>query len=216
MVRVCPKPPVWATVYQQLQKHAASHAYVPAGPSVPLILSGWVHDGQKQDRWAETVTWADANAAGRYVADLGGMDFYEVERLSSVDIGPAGGPMYLPWNFNRKPRPGAEALTACMDRLRSDWVAIAGPDIAPCSAPVAFTGAKAHRLLVTVTGDASPPWGEWTRLTADPQRRRTFTSLRTAINAVVSPHHVDHIDFETASGAVPPRTQAARLTKGQG
>ena len=205
MVRVCPKPPLWASVYQQLQKHAASRVCLSAAPPMPLILGGWIHsnDVQKQDRWAETVAWADANGAGRHVAAMQTTDFYEVERLGSVDIGPTGGPISPLWNFERKPRPGADAMAACTARLRSTWAATAGPDIATCTAPVGFTDAKARRLLVAAAGDAAPPWGEWKWLPADPQRRRIFTRLRTAINAVVSPHHVDHINFESATSGRP-------------
>jgi hypothetical protein len=215
MVRICPVPPVWASLHQQLQKHAASRACVPAAPPVPLILGGWIHsnDVQKQARWAETLAWADANGAGGHVAALHSTDFYEVEYPSSVDIGPTGGPMYLPWSFKRKPCPEPGALAACMARLRSAWPETAGPDIAPCTAPVAFTGAKARRLLVAVTGYTSPPWGDWARLPADAQRRRVFTRLRAAINGVVSPHQVDHVDFEAARSDVPAcelRTRAGR------
>lgn len=213
MVRICPVPLVWASLYQRLQKHAASQACEPAAPPVPLILGGWIHsnDVQKQLRWAETVAWAEVNGAGVYVAALRSTDFYEVEHPSSVDIGPTGGPMHLPWSFIRKLRPDAGALAACMARLRSTWPETAGPDVAPCTVPVAFTGAKARRLLVAVTGDASPPWGDWARLPPDAQRRRVFTSLRASINGVVSPHQVDHVDFEAARSdvlACEPRTRA--------
>ena len=200
MVRICPKPPVWASLYRQLRDHAANHACLPVAPPVPLILGGWIHsnDVQKQVRWAETVDWAAANGATQHVEALQGADFYEVEYPSAVDIGPAGGPMYLPWSSERKPRPQAEAVAACLAQLRGAWAEAAGPDLAACTTPVRFTGRKARRLLVEVTQDAVAPWGDWQRLPVDLQRRRAFTRLRAAINTVVSPHHVHHIDFEPA------------------
>jgi peptide subunit release factor RF-3 len=42
---------------------------------------------------------------------------------------------------------------------------------------------------------ATPPWRSWSHLSRIEAKRRTFTSFRASINAVIAPHKVDHIDF---------------------
>lgn len=197
-MRVCPRPAIWALLHEGLVKHAAACVCAPAVPPAPLILSGWIYstDRQKQARWAETVAWANANGAAALLAGLRSSDYYEVERFDDGEIGPAGGLMYLSWSFETKVRPPQTVLVAALQRLRDDWLQIATPEMAAATSPLDFTGAKARRLLVEVDVNYIPPWGGWTWLAPDSERRRTFTRFRTAVNAAVAPHHIDHIGFE--------------------
>jgi hypothetical protein len=82
-----------------------------------------------------------------------------------------------------------------LETLISDWENIVGPELARVSSPVAFTGAKARRLLVQVDGAGRPPWGGWSCLSNVEEERRAFTRFRASINAAIAPHEVDHIDF---------------------
>jgi hypothetical protein len=53
--QICPNPPEWAKL------HAAALAAVTDGGTFPkpLILAGWTFssDGEKRQRWAETLEW---------------------------------------------------------------------------------------------------------------------------------------------------------------
>jgi hypothetical protein len=47
-----------------------------------------------------------------------------------------------------------------LQRLRDEWATIAGPELSAACEPFMFSGAKARRLVVTITArEISPPWG---------------------------------------------------------
>lgn len=108
-----------------------------------------------------------------------------------------GGPTYLDWDLTPKNRPSREILDQLLESLRDNWQSIAGEHIARVTLLVDFSGAKARCLKVKAYADAQPPWGAWDRLPADETQRRTFTKLRSSINARLAPHGVDHIQFIT-------------------
>jgi hypothetical protein len=84
-----------------------------------------------------------------------------------------------------------------MTTLLSRWPEIVGKEISKITRPLAFTGAKARRLIVSADASATPPWGEWSCLSDNIAKRRTFTKFRAEINKAIVPHEVDHIDFTT-------------------
>ena len=169
---------------------------------VPLILAGWGYsnDIEKIRRWEETVAWASYNGCADLV-EVSSEDFYYVDEPTSYAVGPMGGPMYRPWDYEEKERPLPDQIAEHLQTLISHWEDIVGPDLARVSSPVAFTGAKARRLLVQVDGAVRPPWGSWQALSQVEADRRTFTEFRASINAAIAPHEVDHIDFTTRSGS---------------
>lgn len=97
----------------------------------------------------------------------------------------------------------AETATKLIEHLRANWDEVAGHELGRVTSPLRFEGAKRRRLVVLASSDASPPWGNWYSLARD-ERRRLFTRFRAAVNATITPHAVDHIDFVQRSTRVPP------------
>lgn len=193
---VCPVPPVWARVHQALQDAWEKHGRTGPPPPMPLILAGWAfsNDQAKHARWEESVRWAESRGLITLIPELGPTERYEVEELSTYDVGPLGGPMYLPWSADPKPVPSPETLVAAMNSLNVRWYEVAGRDLAARTRPLRFTGKKGRRLVVGVAGEEPPPWGGWTYLDQSDIRRR-FTDFRARLNNVIKPHFVDHVDF---------------------
>lgn len=195
MTRVCPNPIPWNAVYQRLLHVWESRPDLPK-PPVPLILNGWVfsNDVEKMDRWEDTLRWAQTAGCEPITSSLSDDDFYQTEEVTSYRIGPLGGPMHHPWDFETKQKPGQQVLDTGLLRLRENW-----PDLAIGFAtgthPVGFSGNKARKLVVAVSEQVLPPWGTWDSLSNDEAKRRTFTAFRKAINEILHPHEVDHIDF---------------------
>jgi hypothetical protein len=196
MVTVCPNPIPWNNIYQLLHKVWHSCGAVGEPPPVPLILGGWIYnnDLQKLERWHATIEWATRHRLQHIIGMLSTDDWYRVPELSTHEIGPLGGPMFLPWNFEPKPRPSSEAILMGLKRLQQQWSAIAGPQLADHTKPLRFTGQKYRHLLVQANPTIEPPWGNWNKL-AFGEQRRTFTRLRKSVNDVICPLLVDHIDF---------------------
>ncbi len=189
-------PQRWAEVHRRLKQAAADNPNIPP-PPMPLILAGWAYtdDIQKRDRWQETVAWANRHGFGALLGDLPHQSMYVVVgELSGYQIGPLGGPMYLDWSYEAKPRIDAAVRAEAIEALRSNWINVVGDDLGAITSPVRLTGAKGRRLLVAVRSERAPPWGSWTALAPD-ERRHAFTAFRTAINLAISPLEIDHIDF---------------------
>ena len=197
MHRVCPKPLVWSKVFLDLEGFAQFHPCTPGSPPKPLILGGWTYsnDAEKLARWQDTVSWASRNGCAPVVEAVSDADFYYVEALTTYTVGPTGGPMYLPWSFTPKPKVSDADRHSLLERLRQNWEKVASPELASATCPIALTGAKARRLLVHVAPGSSAPWGNWSSLSHRAELRRSFTRFRASVNAALSPHHVDHIDF---------------------
>jgi hypothetical protein len=202
MTRICPNPMPWHDVFERLTAHARTHPCVPPSPPMPLILAGWAYsnDVDKMRRWDETIAWATQNGCPELVA-VPETDFHYVDEPTSYTVGPLGGPMYRPWEFDPKRRPEPDQLSGYLAALASRWQEIVGLELAGATRPLAFSGAKARRLLVHADATVRPPWGGWSHLSAVESERRTFTRFRASINGAIAPHEVDHIDFTTGGHA---------------
>jgi hypothetical protein len=181
-------------LHRRLQEASTTNRLPP--PPVPLILAGWAYsnDVEKRSRWQETLAWAERYGLGALLGDVAEESMYAVAELSGDRIGPLGGPMFLDWNYDSKPRADAVARTKAIEVLQADWAKIAGAELAAITLPLCLTGSKGRRLVVLVRTEDAPPWGSWTVLVRD-ERRRSFTALRTAVNRAIAPLEVDHIDF---------------------
>jgi hypothetical protein len=197
MKRICPKPIRWSEAFNRLTEYAQSHPCDPPSPPIPLILAGWAfsNDIDKKERWEQTVAWAEKNGCPDLIAGIPDSDFYYAKEPTNYVVGPLGGPMYLPWDYESKIRPSSDQLAQTMEKLISQWNEIVGDELARVTRPLAFTGKKARRLLVQADADAVPPWGGWSYLSREESKRRTFTRFRAAVNRAIAPHEVDHIDF---------------------
>jgi hypothetical protein len=186
-------PWVWDEVYRRL-RDAAAKAELPP-PPVPLILAGWdvSSDAEKQDRWRDTVAWAEKNGMNPSLTNIDERSMYVVDQLSYR------APTYSYLRFEPKPRADGAARAKMLATLRTKWAEIAGPALAAYTSPLRFTGKKGRRLLVLVKTDEAPPWGSWTSLAYD-SRKRNFTAFRKAINLCIAPHEVDHVDFKIVLG----------------
>jgi hypothetical protein len=205
-ITVCPKPPAWARVFEQLVQFAQTRNCVPATPPSPLILSGWWYssDLDKMERWSQTVDWSKRNQC-HHIVNVTDDDYYKV---LEADEDPARGPSYLPFCFERKTRPRDSALLQYIAKLSSEWTQIVGEELGHMTKPLHFTGKKGRRLVISADATKIPPWGTWYERTSswykiyrtdqDEHERRTFTKFRRAINNAIAPHAVDIIYFEEA------------------
>lgn len=193
----------WHKIYQRLLRHAERQPCTPPKPPVPLVLAGWnfSNDVEKVQRWQQMQRWAIYNGCAELVEGISDSDYYWVDELTTYDVGPMGGPMYRPWDYDAKERPTSEALTRHLEALKARWAEIAGVELAAITAPVEFSGDKARCLVCSADSGMTPPWGSWVKLSTDEAKRRTFTKFRTAINEAIAPHEVDHVVFYTMSSA---------------
>ena len=141
-------------------------------------------------RWEKTVSWATRNGCREIIDAIPDEDFYV-----NVPSDWVYGEEMARWNWNPRVRPSSTEITNYVETLRSRWPDVVGPELAPISGPVEFTGKKARRLLVRADATALPPWGSWSHLSRNVAERRTFTRFRAEINRAIAPHEVDHIDF---------------------
>ncbi len=194
---VCPLPRPWHEIYQCLKAAWEKTGRQGEPPPVPLILNGWIYSNEvaKHERWQDTITWARQNGLEHLIPNLADDQKYIVEELTSYAVGPLGGPMYLHWNFEVKKRPENAAIVIALERLKEHWSEVAGVKLAAHTEPLKFTGKRQRRLLVKASRAIQPPWGSWDQLIPG-HERRTFTRLRQAVNGVIAPLAVDHIDFE--------------------
>jgi hypothetical protein len=199
-MRICPQPANWHEVYQRLKTYAGQRDCEPPEPPFPLVLNGWAYsnDTDKLHRWEATVEWATRNGCADLVLNVPDQQFYCVESPTTYVVGPKGGPMYRQWDFQTRSKPDATTLTRLLETMISRWPELAGKDLAKITEPIEFAGTKARRLIIHADFSAPPPWGTWTELSFDEEKRRSFTRLREAINTTLAPHEVDHIDFVPA------------------
>lgn len=197
MIDICPRPSDWANVHQKLERIARFRKCTPPNPPKPLILSGWHYsnDIQKRDRWQQTVDWAKKNNCSELIANIPSDNFYRVEIPTDFQVGPLGGPMFRPWDFTSKAKPSNDALKKAMETLSDHWPHIAGLYLAKLTRPQSIRGPKGRRLIVEVTSLGDAPWGTWSTLSSERQKRQAFTEFRRSVNQAIAPHEVDHIDF---------------------
>lgn len=125
---------------------------------------------------------------------------YSVEGPYGGVIGPAGGPMYESWRSEPAPLPDPDRVRGALEQLKEVWTEIPPAEVTAASDPLRFTGKKRRRLLVLIKDPGyQPPWGTWTSRGSGPERH-TFTLLRAAVNEVIHPHEVDHVDFVEDAG----------------
>jgi len=205
MKRICPNPSTWNEIFKKLTMHSKANQCKPPEPPKPLILAGWAYsnDIEKMHRWENTMQWANNNDCIELISSIPEDQFYCVEEPTSYTVGPMGGPMYRSWDYETKECPTSVALEQYFMTLFTKWSEIVGADIANITHPMKFTGAKARRLLVYAKENCLPPWGEWTYLSNEKLKRRTFTKMRAAINKAISPHEIDHVDFTHERSAEP-------------
>jgi len=187
----------WHEVYQRLSRYAEAHKCNPPRPPKLLILAGWAYsnDVEKMERWEATIQWAAGNDCIELVSGIPDSDFYFTEEPSQYAVGPMGGPMYRPWDFEEKVCPPQELLKKSLETISTQWSEIVGLELAGVTRPINFTGRKARRLVVQVDAASRPPWGDWASRSRLEAKRRTFTEFRAAVNRAITPHEVDHIDF---------------------
>jgi hypothetical protein len=201
MLAVCPMPMLWMEIHQRL-KNAAMNLKPPLDPPpIPLVLAGWNYsnDVQKQERWSETLAWAELHGLARIIGDLPDSAMYWVESPSTYEVGPLGGPMYLQWRFEPARRVTNEEARAAIEKLNEEWETVAGGTLSMITCPLRLSGSKKRRLVVYADCGGSPPWGTWSSM-AYGEQRRSFTRLRSAVNAAIAPLTVDHIDFVHTRG----------------
>jgi hypothetical protein len=198
-MKICPQPPIWHEAYQRLKAHAERHDCQPGEPPFPLLLNGWAYsnDMDKLHRWEATLEWATRNGCADLVSGIKEEQFYCVDSPTSYVVGPMGGPMYRQWDHQARSKPDAASLVRLLEILKSRWPELARDGLDKITQPVSFAGSKARRLVVQADASALPPWGTWTELAHDEEKRRSFTRLRESINTAIAPHEVDHIDFVT-------------------
>ena len=199
MKRICPNPMAWNRAFERLVMHAKSRTCILPSPPTPLILAGWAYsnDAEKMRRWEETVAWANANGCPEVVNEVPDADFYVVDNPSTHTVGPLGGPMYRPWDFEAKARPSPEGLDERLKKLVSRWSEIVGEELGRATRPLTFAGKKARRLLVQADANVRPTWGGWHCRSRLESERLTFSRFRAAINKAIAPHEIDHVDFTT-------------------
>jgi len=199
LIFICPLPKFWNDIYQSLvSEHKKASKYKPniAKPPVPLILAGWAYssDNEKQIRWQKTIDWAEENGFSKHLRKLEEKDSYFVDTVSEYSDGPLGGPMHLLWDGTTKEKISLEEKKLVLAFFQSNWIQIAGEEIANVSIPTRITGKKGRQLEVKVHKGATCPWGSWTYLPND-DRRRIFTELRKNVNQGQDFAFFDHINF---------------------
>jgi len=199
MIEICPNPPVWAKVWQDLRE-AAKERGIEEKPPTPLILTGWCasNDLDKKLRWEETVVWARKRGLEDKVR-VAIQDMYRTVAFYRGPVGPLGGAVYLPWRSDPVERPDPELLRDRLAALKGVWRSLEPRVVTQATDPIRFTG-KTRRLEVQILDPSvKPPWGTWTRLAPNPNRKN-FTSLRAALNQTLRPHEVDHVAFVVNPG----------------
>ena len=200
MIFVCPLPSLWNEVYQRLHSAWLKGGSKGPAPPVPLILSGWAYsnDLDKKKRWESTVRWARERGFEDIIPEIEEGQSHMVSELSTYEIGPMGGPMYLEWDSSPKTTPSMEETKLALHLLTTNWKEIAGLELASHTKPLRFTGKKRRRLLVLADPEYVPPWGSWNTLKTG-EEHRSFTRLRNRVNEIIYPMKVDHIDFVFSS-----------------
>ena len=161
-------------------------------PPKPLILGGWnfSNDYDKKNRWDQTVTWAKENNCTHLLPDLEVDHKYFVNELS--DWIPH---QYSNWNEEPRKRPDDLKIESYLQNIKEKWPNILDEEFGLLTTPKEISGKKARRLVVSYEKDYLPPWGSWTNhLTKG--LPSSFTELRKKVNQIITPHEVDHIDFE--------------------
>jgi len=191
MTFVCPLPQIWHEIYSNLLHAWEISGKICEKPPVPLILGGWNFSGdlEKNERWMATIAWTEKNGFANIIPEL-----KEEERNYVNSYSPY---TPRPWNRNYKPKekPSDYLLMIYLGDLKKRWQEISGSNLYLITYPKCFSGKKRRRLLVYAIKSSAPPWGKW-NVFLHHTSKHEFTKFRKRINDVISPHEVDHIDFE--------------------
>jgi hypothetical protein len=76
-----------------------------------------------------------ASVNANLVAEIPGQDFYFVDIPTCYPVGPMGGPMYRPWDFDAKSCPSLEQIAQFMKTLLSRCSEIVGQEIVNATRP---------------------------------------------------------------------------------
>jgi hypothetical protein len=190
---VCPQPVRWHEIHQKLDATWKAKGAIGEPPPIPLILNGWAfsNDYEKSDRWLATIKWAEVNNSSHLIPDLIENDQYIVEELDST---PYAGPVLGEQQHESKLTPSEADIDVALHKLRNNWNAIIGNDLANRTYPIDFSGDKKRKLIVSADPSYTPPWGSWNWFTLSGDRK-SFTRFRASINQAITPLVVDHIDF---------------------
>jgi hypothetical protein len=188
---VCPEPVEWQILWGMLPNHQQK-AGGCCNPPLPLILAASsCENWEKRLRLRDHIQWADDHGVIDQVNEyLRGLS--EAQWDKSEDKGRCW-PDTTHWNSLPREKPSADVLANIFKKLADEWKNVVGLAIADATKPVAFTGTKRRRLVVAANPAVIPPWGSWNSFVANPTAFREF---RSAINAVLAPHEVDHVSFE--------------------
>lgn len=198
MIRICPNPTQWHRVYQRVMAAWSDCGSKPPEPPVPLILGGWAFssDRDKEQRWGALVAWANERGLAHLIPLIPEDDWYCVRTYSTPPEWHYSGTVHP-----KQVRPSNVDLTRYFAQLKSDWIELAGPVVGLHTRPLEFTGRRRRRLLVLADARGAPPWGDWNTFRPS-ANRESFTAFRRAVNARISPHCVDSIDFRLSTGGV--------------
>ena len=189
MIFISPQPNKWYEIFQILKAYAEKDLGANNLPPMALVLSGWTmtNDFDKQQRWAETVKWAETNSCLQLIPVLREEDKYYVNELDTFRP-------YEFYTFDKKYKPTKTEIATAMQNLEKNWETLFETNFGKNTKPVSFSGRKSRCLLVKYKTDYAPPWGSWTNHLAN-GRPSKFTELRSKVNEIIKPVMVDHIIF---------------------
>lgn len=191
MTFVSPQPNTWYKTWLDLKTKWEHDKLTCPPPPVALVLSGWTmsNDYDKQERWRQTLKWADSNNLRHFIPELKDEEKYFVEELSS----------WRPFEDDdfvihpEKYKPTKEEIRSAIEKIQKNWVTYLGKEFAEKTKPLKLTGDKSRRLVVKVDINYQPPWGTWTRISDN--QKTLFSKFRQQINKDIAPVEIDHIDF---------------------
>jgi hypothetical protein len=187
---ISPQPNKWYEIFQILKAYAEKELGAYNLPPMALVLSGWTmsNDYDKQQRWEETLQWAEKNNGMHLIPVLKEEEKYYVTELDA----------FRPFEFHtfdKKNKPTPDEIKTAIQNLEENWESLFEEEFGKNTTPVSFSGKKSRCLLVKYKPSYSPPWGSWTNHLAN-GRPSKFTELRLKVNEIIKPLMVDHIIFK--------------------
>ncbi len=187
---ISPQPNRWYEIFQILNTYAEKELGANNLPPMALVLSGWTmsNDYDKQQRWEETLQWAEKNKVLHLIPFLKEEDKYYVSEYDAFRP-------YEFYTFDKKYKPTPDEIKTALQNLKDHWQTLWEIEFGNNTKPILFSGKKSRNLLVSYKSNYSPPWGSWTNHLAN-GRPSKFTELRLKVNEIIKPVMVDHIIFK--------------------